>query len=54
MNDDLDELDFSSYNGAEVTAAADAADIDEVNVTRNSNNTDLVRRDPLSSTTSGA
>ena len=59
VNDDLDELDFSSYNGAkEVAAAADASlTIDGVSVTRSSNSiTDLVDGVTLSlsSTTSGA
>ena len=59
VNEDLDELDFSSYNGAkEVAAAADASlTLDGVSVTRNSNSiTDLVDGVTLSlsSTTSSA
>ena len=58
-NEDLDELDFSTYNGAkEVVAAANASlTLDGVSVTRNSNSiTDLVDGVTLalSSTTSGA
>ena len=59
VNEDLDELDFSIYNGAkEVAAAANASlTLDGVSVTRNSNSiTDLVDGVTLSlsSTTSGA
>ena len=58
-NENLDELDFSSYNGAkEVAAAANASlTLDGVSVTRSSNSiTDLVDGVTLSlsSTTSGA
>ena len=45
VNDDLDELDFSTYNGAkEVVAAANASlTLDGVSVSRSSNSiTDLV------------
>ena len=59
VNEDLDELDFSTYNGAkEVVAAANASlTLDGVSVTRSSNSiTNLVNGVTLSlsSTTSGA